>query len=291
MLLLTLWMFVGVTGWNVVSSVLCPDGKRCPDLSTCCPTSHGYGCCIYPQAVCCADGSHCCPSGYHCNLLTMMCEKENQPWMNVPMLKELAEGEPQKPVEKPDNALISDHSVEKQNSNIVYCDNYHYCYDGTTCCRYTFSGWYCCPYSPGQCCRDGLHCCPFGYDCDSTFTHCVRRNLRYPFLVKQEQLSVPASHISTVENNDSHQEMRALSESTKVGVIRCDSEFYCSDGTSCCKVPGSTSQWNCCPYKLGQCCNDGKHCCPFNYTCDPTSKTCQQKYNQVPFETKPAKKD
>lgn len=46
--------------------------------------------------------------------------------------------------------------------------------------------------------------------------------------------------------------MAALTEAsnsnTEAGVIRCDSKFYCSAGTTCCK--GSTGSWTCCPYPL-----------------------------------------
>uniref|UniRef100_A0A3Q3K3V4 Granulins domain-containing protein n=2 Tax=Monopterus albus TaxID=43700 RepID=A0A3Q3K3V4_MONAL len=70
--------------------------------------------------------------------------------------------------------------------------------------------------------------------------------------------------------------MTALSEASggahKVGVIRCDSRFYCPQGKSCCKGP--KGQWTCCPYPLGQCCADGRHCCMYGYKCDPSSLSC-----------------
>uniref|UniRef100_A0A3B3R4Z4 Granulins domain-containing protein n=1 Tax=Paramormyrops kingsleyae TaxID=1676925 RepID=A0A3B3R4Z4_9TELE len=30
-------------------SLNCPDGKYCPDTSTCCKSERGYGCCPYPH--------------------------------------------------------------------------------------------------------------------------------------------------------------------------------------------------------------------------------------------------
>ncbi len=40
----------------------CPAGT-CGGLETCCPLSAGqWGCCPYPEAICCGVGSHCCPS-------------------------------------------------------------------------------------------------------------------------------------------------------------------------------------------------------------------------------------
>ena len=47
-----------------VGSVPCGDGSSCPSGTTCCKLSSGqWGCCPYPEAVCCDDGEHCCPSG------------------------------------------------------------------------------------------------------------------------------------------------------------------------------------------------------------------------------------
>ncbi|XP_041663856.1 progranulin-like isoform X2 [Cheilinus undulatus] len=227
-------------------STRCPDGNLCPDLSTCCKTPHGYACCPYPNAMCCSDLAHCCPSGFRCNLITEMCEKAGQPWLNIPMVKKEAPEEPRVPLQ----SLSPQQETESkdQDVSVVYCDNYYYCPDGTSCCRHPTGAWFCCPYSPARCCLDGYHCCPYGYDCDLTYTHCVRTGLRYPFTPKQA--SIPAIPISTEEVKSSLKEtpMMALTEAradiSEAGVIRCDSEFYCTEGTSCCKGP--TGQWRCC---------------------------------------------
>ncbi|XP_067467296.1 progranulin-like [Thunnus thynnus] len=288
MLRITVWLLVGVCGFASCNNI-CPDGNICPDLSTCCMTRDGYRCCPYPKAVCCSDLEHCCPSGFRCNPVTEMCEKVNQPWMNIPMVKKEA-------AEKPSTLLIPvsplqelKNNLDQKKSSIVHCDNYHNCHGGTTCCRHPGGVWFCCPISPGKCCLDGYHCCPYGFDCDLTYTHCVRRGLRYPFTPKQALSSVPATHISTSEDKDNLQEtpMAALTEANggtlEVGVIRCDLKFYCSAGTTCCKR--AKGQWSCCPYPLGQCCADGLHCCEYGYTCDPSSMNCRQWYSQIPSGT------
>ncbi|XP_041811444.1 progranulin-like isoform X2 [Chelmon rostratus] len=277
-----LWVLVGVLAGFASCSITCPDGNVCSDHTTCCMTKHGYSCCPYPNAVCCSDLAHCCPSGFSCNLATQMCEKQNQPWMNIPMVGKEAAEEPSSPVraastlqEPEDN-----HVPDQQRSSVVYCDSYTYCPDGTTCCRHPKGAWFCCPYSPGRCCLDGFHCCPFGYDCDYTYTHCVRQGLRYPFTPKRALTSVPATRISAPQDKGILQErpMTALTEASsniqEAGVIRCDSNFFCSEGMSCCK--GSSGQWTCCPYKLGQCCADGQHCCDHGYSCDSTSLSCKK---------------
>ncbi|GLD57830.1 granulins-like protein [Lates japonicus] len=298
MLRITLLLLMGMCVWGFAScSITCPDGNTCSDLATCCRTKHGYSCCPYPKAVCCTDLAHCCPSGFRCNLVTQMCEKENLPWVKIPMVRKEAAEEPS-PAVLPLVSLqeFKDNQVpDEEKSSVVYCDLYHYCPDFTTCCRHPGGVWFCCPYTHGRCCLDGYHCCPYGYNCDLTYTHCLRQNLWYPFSPKQPLSSVRASAISP-EDTASVQEkpMTALTDAShdayETGVIRCDSRFFCSKGTSCCK--GSAGQWNCCPYPLGQCCADGQHCCEYGYTCDPSSMSCRGPYSQVPSGAQePAKMD
>ncbi|XP_069550742.1 progranulin-like [Brachyistius frenatus] len=289
MLRITLCLLVGGFVWGFVSSSnTCPDGNVCSDFSTCCKTTDGYSCCAYPKAVCCSDQAHCCPSGFHCNLGTSMCEKVNEPWLSMPMVKKEAAEEPSALVlpvthlQEPQNDLVP----EQKKSSVVHCDNYHTCPDGTTCCRHPKGVWFCCPYSSGRCCLDGYHCCPMGYDCDLTYTHCVRKSPMYPFSPKQPLSSVLASFISPSEDESNVEEtpMAALTEASNsfpdAGVIRCDAKHFCPQGSTCCK--GRTGRLNCCPYQLGQCCADGLHCCQYGYTCDPSSTTCRRGYSQVP---------
>ncbi|XP_073319626.1 progranulin-like isoform X2 [Pagrus major] len=286
MLRINLCLVVGVFVWGFAScSITCPDGHVCSDTASCCMTKDGYRCCPYPKAVCCSDMAHCCPSGFSCNLATQMCEKENEPWVSMPMKEKEAVEKPSTPVQPVSTVqeLEINHVPDQQKSSVVYCDNYYYCPDYTTCCRHPNRSWFCCAYSPGRCCLDGYHCCPYGFDCDYTYTHCVRQGLRYPFTPKQALTSVPAAHISTLEDKttvnvpNSVKPMAALTEASgsnsEAGATRCDSEFYCPGGSSCCKRPDG--KWSCCPYPLGKCCADGQHCCQYGYTCDPTSLTCR----------------
>ncbi|XP_070702467.1 granulin 2 [Pempheris klunzingeri] len=289
MLKMTLWLLVGVLVWGFASCYnTCPDGNVCSDFSTCCKTERGYSCCPYPNAACCADLAHCCPSGFRCNLVTQMCEKKYQPWMNIPMVKKEAPEEPSTPVLplSPLQELENNHVPDQQKSSVIHCDSYYTCPDRTTCCRHPKGAWFCCLYYPGRCCLDGYHCCPYGYDCDYTYTHCVRQGLTYPFTPKRALSSVPASLIATSEVKSILQEtpMTALTEASggihEAGVIRCDSKFFCSQGMTCCKGP--KGQWSCCAYPLGQCCMDGQHCCQYGYSCDPTSLSCRRWYSEIP---------
>ncbi|XP_056272158.1 granulin 2 [Pseudoliparis swirei] len=285
MLRVTLWLLVG--GFACAShSIICPDGNICSDLATCCMTTLGYSCCNYPQAVCCSDQAHCCPSGFHCNLVTKMCIKN--PLLMIPMVKKQAAEEPSRPAlpVSPLQRPVNDQVPEQQKSSVVRCDSYYVCPDRTTCCRHPTGAWFCCMYTYGRCCLDGYHCCPYGYNCDLTYTRCVAQGLRYPFSPHKSMSSMPASLISPSEGKSSLQEtsMTVLTEAREVinedGAIRCDDQFYCPAGTTCCKGP--RSRWSCCPFPLGQCCADGVHCCGYGFTCDPTSLTCKKKYSEIP---------
>ncbi|XP_053190399.1 progranulin-like [Scomber japonicus] len=224
MLRTTIWLLVGVCGF--VSCIRCPDGGTCPDDKTCCKSLDGYKCCPYPNAMCCADMIHCCASGYQCNLVTSKCEKRNQPWLTIPMVKKEA-------AEKPTTSVIPVSPIQELKSDpdqtkasVVPCDNYNTCPDGTSCCRHPAGPWFCCPLPLAKCCLDGYHCCPYGYDCDLTYKHCVRQGLRYPFTPEKTLSSISASLISTPEDQDRLQEtpLTALTEANdsaiETGVIR-----------------------------------------------------------------------
>lgn len=100
--------------------------------------------------MCCADLRHCCPSGYRCNLVTMKCQKLDQPWLTIPMVKKEAAEKPAPPElsGSPLQELKESRVPDQIKSSVVHCDSYTYCPDGTTCCRHPQGGWTCCPYSP-----------------------------------------------------------------------------------------------------------------------------------------------
>ncbi|XP_046874773.1 granulin 1 isoform X2 [Hypomesus transpacificus] len=134
------------------SCLKCPDGKVCSDIQTCCFTQKGYACCPYPNAVCCDDLDHCCPHGYHCNMATKQCVRNDLPWDNLPRLEKVAAEPPSLPAlplvdaQEPGSAPAQSQGVE--DPSVVHCDSLHYCPSGTTCCRHPTGLWFCCPYSP-----------------------------------------------------------------------------------------------------------------------------------------------
>ncbi|XP_021415663.2 progranulin isoform X2 [Oncorhynchus mykiss] len=270
--------------------ITCPGGKVCSDQTTCCLTKGGYACCPVPNAVCCSDMAHCCPSGFNCNAITQKCEKGDHPWSSVPMLNKVAAEEPSSPVSAPlesDSSPVQSNAVESSMVGKVQCDNYYACPDGTTCCHHPTGLWFCCPYSPGRCCLDGYHCCPYGYDCDPTYTKCVRYgNLRYPFAPRQAPSMIEAIKVSYASHSQATNQVswtalvQAADSTPQAGVSHCDTKFYCPSATSCCKGPNG--KWGCCPFPLAKCCADGLHCCEYGYTCDPNSYKCRKWYSQIP---------
>uniref|UniRef100_A0A3Q4BWN0 Granulins domain-containing protein n=1 Tax=Mola mola TaxID=94237 RepID=A0A3Q4BWN0_MOLML len=269
MLRLPLCLLVGVCVWGFVScSITCPDGNVCSDFATCCITLHGYSCCPYPKAVCCSDLAHCCPSGFVCNLDTQQCERPSQPWLNIPMVKKEKAEEliaPVQPVSSPQE-LKKSYVPDKQKSSVVFCDNYYTCPDGNTCCRH----------------RQGvllqIPLCNWTHDCDDVYVSLEHR-LGETMMEARVQESLCAYLFQTPRTALS----KTSGSMSEAEVIRCDSKFYCSKGTSCCKGP--QGQWNCCPYRLGQCCSDGQHCCEYGYTCTTTSLSCHKPFSQVPSAT------
>ncbi|XP_030645255.1 progranulin-like [Chanos chanos] len=282
----------------VSSDINCPDGHQCTDESTCCKTSSGYECCPYPSAVCCDDQTHCCPNGYTCDTQSGQCKKQGLPLVAIPLLKRV-------PAKKPQSPMSSAPVSESVNVSVVHCDNQAACPDGTTCCKAPSGIWYCCPLPMAQCCSDGTHCCPHGYHCDPTLTRCQPGGLSLP-----ASPHLPSPRVKTTKDrccltetgccpsgfhcdeaggscvSDTHEgiPMTPLVQATDgkaaSGVIRCDGSFFCPAKYSCCQTP--SGKWGCCPYQLGQCCKDGKHCCEYGYTCGDQSDQCLKGYFRIP---------
>ncbi|XP_066571570.1 progranulin [Amia ocellicauda] len=187
-------------------SVTCPDGRHCPERSTCCPSPSGYQCCPIPKAVCCPDQRHCCPEGYSCNVATMMCERAGEA-ERVPMLRKTAaiESNHNHSIAAPvGRSCCSARSAAARGSgcdgrrqcqergprgealrgmadgSVIRCDSEHYCPPNNTCCKKPDGVWGCCPFPLAECCKDGVHCCPFSYKCDAFSTGCKRKHWSIP---------------------------------------------------------------------------------------------------------------
>lgn len=291
-------------------SVTCPGGKSsCPDSYTCCLLTSGeYGCCPYPQAMCCSDRLHCCPSNTICDLEHGVCKSGET---SVPLLKKIA-----------------------ASPNDVVCpDKMSACPDKTTCCQLAGGSYGCCPMPNAVCCSDQIHCCPEGTECDVAQSSCVSAQgetamtMKIPAAVME--LADVQSKVGAVPCNDSvacadgstccksavgewaccplpkavccddhlhccpHGTICNLAASTcddpygntvmpwvgKVPVFplltdnsKCDKSTSCPGTSTCCKT--ESGAWACCPLPQAVCCDDHVHCCPHGTVCNLEAETC-----------------
>ncbi|XP_069572162.1 granulin a isoform X1 [Brachyistius frenatus] len=119
----------------------CDAETSCPQHTTCCfmTSSHRWGCCPLPDAVCCADGRHCCPAHYRCDESRTSCVKGD---VEVPW-----------------------YAKRPADPRSVHCDDGSQCPVDSTCCRLLTREWGCCPLKNAVCCADMKRCCPSGHTC------------------------------------------------------------------------------------------------------------------------------
>ncbi|KAM9493414.1 progranulin-like [Clarias gariepinus] len=166
MLAVLVLLMIGLIPGNLA----CPDGTKCQDKNTCCPTRTGYGCCKYPSGQCCRDGLHCCPLGFRCDITSTRCLRGELSLTASPHI-----------------AAIQSNSIQKL-AGIIHCSDRFYCPAGNSCCKTPTGQLACCPYPLGQCCKDGKHCCEYGYNCNPTFTKCISHYASVPALLTKKAL-------------------------------------------------------------------------------------------------------
>lgn len=294
-----------------VGSVPCPTGKSsCPDSYTCCLLPNGdYGCCPYPQAMCCSDHVHCCPSNTICDLEHGVCRSGET---RVPLLKKIP-------------AVPHD---------IVCPDKVVVCPDQTTCCKLNNDSYGCCLMPNAVCCSDHIHCCPEGTECNLERSTCL--TTRADAVMAPEipaaltELVAAQSKPAAVPCNDSvacadgytccktllgdwaccplpeavccedhvhccpHGTICNLKASTcddpttNTAVMpwlphtpillmvtdngQCDKSTSCPGKATCCRTV--TGAWACCPLPQAVCCDDHIHCCPHATVCNLEAESC-----------------
>jgi len=240
------WMAVAViashsaTQENETSSdIICPDQSPCFDKSTCCKVrSGGYGCCPFPDAVCCSDQLHCCPTNTTCDAEHGFCKRggevvhswaksntTNKPPNKKKLIKIILH---KKTVADKENEILST-LTSKVDIECPDSSN-QTCADGYTCCMSVLGDYGCCPLQDAVCCSDRIHCCPKGSFCNGKAGRC-------------------SSNANSAVDN----------------VICPGGEFQCPDHTTCCSL--KSGQYGCCPLENATCCSDQLHCCPKGYTC------------------------
>nr|XP_048685645.1 progranulin isoform X2 [Caretta caretta] len=220
--------------------VRCDEQTSCPEGSTCCRLATGdWGCCPLPEAVCCQDHVHCCPKGHTCDPVGGSCQ---QALLSVPWA-------PKAPAHVPGAA----------QSRGVKCNQTVSCEDGQTCCKSETGTWACCHLPNAVCCEDHQHCCPGGYTCNLATQSCEKQQAGR---VLPGALSLVAS-LLPASPEPSNQ-------------VTCDAQHYCRTRQTCCKAASGT--WACCPYFMGSCCPDQRHCCPWGYRCSRSSLDCKRRW-------------
>ncbi|ROT76211.1 putative granulins-like isoform X3 [Penaeus vannamei] len=244
----------------------CPGGLvRCPSFMTCCELANKeYGCCPFPNAMCCKDHVHCCPENMQCDVAQQTCRKNGSPlqfYWRVPIQPELIES----------NVELLKETVPEESNRLREvrgdsCPDGHPCPSIYTCCKMYKGGFGCCPFENAQCCSDGFHCCPVGSQCNATTGGCDHKTHKftldpYPLPVKKATEKPRAGFGS--------QPLRS-------GIAdpggKCPDGHPCPEKFTCCKVPDQG--YGCCPYSEAVCCTDYIHCCPKGTNCNTTLGTC-----------------
>ncbi|KAG7282759.1 hypothetical protein CRUP_029967, partial [Coryphaenoides rupestris] len=282
-------------------SVTCPGGKSsCPEGTTCCLlTSGDYGCCPYPEAVCCSDQLHCCPVNTICDLEHKRCLSAEE--ASFPLATRML-----------------------ARPNDVRCpDNVTRCSDQTTCCAMVNGSYGCCLMPNAMCCSDHIHCCPEGYNCDLVHSKCVptltdtftasltpltstpARTSSVVAEVKVNNVPCDESAVccmdllhccphgttcnlvqSTCDDTQGHAPSlpwlnklpaHTLTAIVEIAVVmssdeKCDHQTMCPRGTTCCRK--GSGRWACCPLPQAVCCHDQEHCCPQGYRCNLAQQSC-----------------
>ncbi|CAH8641245.1 unnamed protein product [Schistosoma rodhaini] len=239
---------------KIGSNALCPDSDvYCSDNSTCCEHDKKWGCCLFPNAVCCSDGIHCCPQNTICDVQEEMCISKSGDMITKLQLK----------------STPKLHSF-KSNSRINICsDMKSYCINGTCCSNVNDPlSTLCCPYENAVCCSDGKHCCPKGTTCDMIKGGCIisqedlSKSNSIPLLTK-----IPALHVTSKNNT----------QSTVFTQVCPGGKAKCPDSSTCCKL--SSGKYACCPIPNAICCADDIHCCPPGTSCDHKTLSCVKANN------------
>lgn len=223
------WLLVAPSATTLVR---CDDETSCKDGQTCCQLASGaWGCCPFPQALCCADQVHCCPQGYTCDVAHGTCEKDVLPWDPKRLADLLQTGD-------------------------IRCDDTASCEEGQTCCKSKAGTWSCCQLPNAVCCADHQHCCPSGYTCNLKAQTCEKQAPQSPAtdLVRPSILLRPSdanafSRDVTCDAKHYCRDQQTCCQ-TSVGAWAC-----CPyDKGSCCR-----DKRHCCPSGF-RCSSSGSYC-------------------------------
>ncbi|XP_029652748.1 progranulin isoform X2 [Octopus sinensis] len=211
-----------------------------------------FGCCPYPNAICCSGGEGlCCPNDHTCNVNSKKCEKS---------ATKVAKAEDPLP---------------KHLSDQICPDAQTSCSSNMTCCPLANGEYGCCPFSNAVCCNDHLHCCPQNSICDMSSQTCILQNDTNRLAKGSVYDMTQSRMMSRVEGGNSAPSSEAAAALPLVKDTLCPDNSSCSENDTCCAM--NTGVWGCCSYTNAVCCADYMHCCPENFICDLNQKRCVKK--------------
>lgn len=146
--------------------------------------------------------------------------------------------------------------------NNINCTDGSQCLDYETCCLISSESYGCCPLPNAVCCSDHEHCCPCGYNCDTSSHTCYASAKTVPMIPHRTS-------------------SRRLSGN---GVVDCPDGSTCNSGETCCE--GESGKYGCCPLPSAVCCPDKKHCCPSGFNCDVKKQKCVRGNSIIPMLSK-----
>ncbi|XP_028310063.1 granulin a isoform X1 [Gouania willdenowi] len=241
-----------------VKNVSCDQTAACPDKTTCCKTlDGGWGCCPFPNAVCCSDYRHCCPHGQKCNLEKQRCDTDLQslPWFEKIPANQRKNVEADSTEDSDEEEGEDDGKMEAELQPGIKCDATSSCPALTTCCfMEDFHKYGCCPLPKAVCCTGGMYCCPESYTCNMQTEKCVRGDEAIPWFSKRPILTKAATF--------------------QPDYRQCDGTSQCPALSTCCRLP--VGEWGCCPLQDAVCCSGSSSCCPKGYSCSEEGQCIQK---------------
>lgn len=182
-----------------------------------------YGCCPYPDGVCCSELSFCCPSNTVCGKFIGECLPNNS-WETIEL-----------------KAQTITEVLKEKEIKVTTCPGTELECNGT-CCTNTYNDYACCPYANGTCCGSGGLCCPNGYNCNPRDETCTYDD---PDRVEATKIFNYRGNSRRVARQNNAEEM----------MVECeDAIHYCPDSSTCCKTKDT---YGCCAIQNAVCCDDG----------------------------------
>ncbi|KAK0148698.1 Granulin [Merluccius polli] len=276
---------------------ICPDESRCPPEYSCLRALTRFSCCPLTQAVCCEDMKHCCPGGSACDVKQCKCvslstNKEMPMWAKLPARK-IAEWER---VKEDEQETVSSISGEENSEAITEITT-----DITIDITAEFTTEFTNEFTTAAPLEDAMQ---LSLAITTTATGTEPMMEKVAAFTSPPTTTTTTTPMATTQRPayTSREEGTSKQEVEEGGMIQCDPHTTCPLQSTCCFM-SSSKKWGCCPipkvsasfptltnqvslFCTAVCCFDGEHCCPTNYKCDESRRTCYKGEVAIPWYTK-----